>query len=42
MCKLCSVGELNKRLNCKCSSKASIYTRIGQQKDNNDNVQLPR
>ena len=24
-CNLCSIGELSKRLNCKCSSRGSIY-----------------
>ena len=37
-CKLYSVGVLNKRLNCKCSSKASIYTQSGWQEDNNNDI----
>ena len=27
LCKLCSVGELSKRLDFKCSSRVSIYMR---------------
>jgi len=40
-CKLCSAGELNKRLDCKYSFRVSIYTRGRWQEANDDNPQSP-
>jgi hypothetical protein len=37
----CSVWVLNERLDCKCSSKVSIYTRGRGQEDDDDDPQLP-